>query len=482
MSGKKQTLEPLAKAERKRKAKAPEGKATGLPAGPEGTTLHSEDIEAQAAMLQRIPASQRQASMQQISQTQGNSHVQRLVAAMRQAGPAAPPAQRAPEEKEELQTSSLAEPGTVQRFAEGPHEEIEHEALRGDFGGAELNEIALGNWQNDFNQISLAGPYLEQYMGIKLSQDDFFDIAAIIAEAKLGEKIAKQMSKDRFGSYKPAQHYDNPSGPNDALEQKAVPKYISDTTDYMKKTFDNAIKAGETPVGREYYGSALHIMEDFFAHSNFVEIALNLSTQSVDTQGGVVESGADAGRLRLSSGIFETLDTVVSMLKIVASYMNKPPEPGKAIGTSDRIILILLKKKSEWLANRYQQYLQLVFAAKQYVPEWLTKVAQGAKAWVSSKLAGLIEKLSGALAKKTGTGIQPSHSKINKDDSSRPRYNLAKELALQSVKEINPKMMAVWRASTPAAREAARAGLFELVDKFTQHPDRCDWWRPIVAK
>ncbi len=103
MSEKKQIAE--AKVKRQRKAETPvaraPGRAAGLPAGPEGAALHGSDVGAQAAMLQGMPAAQRQAAIHQISRMQGNQHVSRLIAAMRQGGAAAH-IQRAGQEQTEL--------------------------------------------------------------------------------------------------------------------------------------------------------------------------------------------------------------------------------------------------------------------------------------------------------------------------------------------------------------------------------------------
>lgn len=376
-------------------------------------------------------------------------------------------------------TKALASTLLIQPFAEKPHETIEKEAFATTFADLERKQILLGNWQNDFNQISLINEPLEQYLGVKLTSDDLFELAVIIAEAKFGEQIAKQMDKHRFGFYKPSQHFDNPLDANDALGMEAVPNYIKVGVKEIRDTFEKAIAAGRTRVGREYYGSALHIMEDFFAHSNFVEIALRLRGVFVTTHAGLVESGRDEGRFRLVSGIFETLDTVVSMLKIITMHMKRPPEPGKVISTGDRITLVLLKRFNRKLARLYLAYLLMIHWAKRKIPGFklLHNVAQRIKFWAVHKVASLIDKLTTQLAKKTGTGAQISHSILNKDDPSRPLYGLARQLAVYVVKAINLKMLAVWKDPKDTA---ARKELFSLVDRFTSHPDKCSWWHSII--
>ncbi len=380
---------------------------------------------------------------------------------------------------------------SIQCFGDKPHEEIEDSALDSYFPEKERKQIALGNWQNDYNQMSLISKYAPT-IGITLTEDDCFEIANIIAEVKFGPEIAQQMDKERFGKYTPGQHFDNPLTPEKDLGQDAVPGYIKENIKYVKQIFEKSIDAYKNAnketnadvknkgfaVAREYFGSALHIMEDFFAHSNFVEIALNLKKKSkVDTYGGKTASG----RYRLVSGNFEDLDTAISIMKIVAGYLKTPTEPNKAMTAGDRITLVILRRNNPTIANYYEKFLFGVDQAKRYIPgfKYIAEMFQTIKDSLASQLGAGIEILSKKLATGTGKGNQPSHTQVNKDDPSQNRFFLAKQLATHVVKNITPKMDTAWKnPDDPTAKNE----LFKLIDEFTQHPDSSSWWHNIVEK
>ena len=161
------------------------------------------------------------------------------------------------------------------------HEELEQPLLASLFPGDEAaaQQVALGNWQNDFNQISLALPYLNAIPGVNMDPRDCFEIGRVMAEDKFGAKAASQMSRERFGEYQETQHFDNPSKPGAPLGKKPIPGYIAANIVVLQDMFRAAVERGRggsanLPVARELLGSALHALEDFFAHTNFVEIAL----------------------------------------------------------------------------------------------------------------------------------------------------------------------------------------------------------------
>src|SRR5690606_32126557 len=43
---------------------------------------------------------------------------------------------------------------------------------------------------------------------------------------------------------------------------------------YLCQELDAAVRAGRVPEGRRRLGQAFHVLEDFYAHSNFAELAL----------------------------------------------------------------------------------------------------------------------------------------------------------------------------------------------------------------
>jgi hypothetical protein len=398
--------------------------------------------------------------------------------------------------------SPPAAPGRVQRFGERQHAGIEQTALAGQYSAAEMQEISLGNWANDFNQISLAGDFIRENLHIPLTGGDLFQIAQIIAEVQFGARVAARMDPARFGSYDPRQHFDNPAtDPNAPLGVQPVAPYIEATRDRIRDTFRNALYADDPAVGREYYGSALHIMEDFFAHTNFVEITLALKgVRDVNTHAGSV-STPQGDRYRLASGMFGTADTVISILHILANHLRRPPEPDAGpLNTSDRITLVLLRRANPALAVAYEGFCHLSYAARRALPgyELIHRQIVAFRAAQAALFAAGIDLATAIAAQQaTGTGTQPSHSRLNKDDPTTAHYQLARDLAVFVVQQIDPQMRAAWAARravppgesnqpttppTPAMEgvQRAEAQLLELVGRYTEHPQECTWWHSIV--
>ncbi len=390
--------------------------------------------------------------------------------------------------------------GRVQRFGEQQHGGIEQEALAGSFTGEEQRDIAFGNWANDFNQISLAGDFIRNHTPLPVTNQDLFEIARIIAEVEFGARIARRMTPERFGAYDPQQHFDNPAtDPMAAPDLEPVARHVVSARQRIENTLRDAAYEDDPAIAREFFGSGLHILEDFFAHTNFVEITLRMcGVQSIDPRPGTV-AGAD--RNQLVGGIFATADTVVSVLHMIGNYLLRPAEPDQPITTGDRIALVLMRRASPALATAYERFCYLDFTARRMIPgyELIHQQVQQFKR-LQAGLLGQAANAASALvtAQATGGGNLPTHSRLNKDDPSQPHYQLARTLAVHVVQQVTPLMQEVWRlrraippteptypespAATPAMAEVqdAEARLQQVADQHTQHPDQGAWWRPIV--
>lgn len=164
----------------------------------------------------------------------------------------------------------------------------------------------------------------------KPSQEDWVNILRILAAKefifKKKEFINKvdlfkefddkfgKLTKDILGVYRPEEHIDNPKGLTDDSnlnirfeyeyqkgvtqtkslyagenvtslgidEIKMMKNYIfkdieekrPSSTTYMKQQLHLAIQYGKNKEGFRHFGAALHVLEDYFAHSNFIEIYL----------------------------------------------------------------------------------------------------------------------------------------------------------------------------------------------------------------
>jgi hypothetical protein len=218
----------------------------------------------------------------------------------------------------------------VQRFLAGEEPEghggIEEPALEeAGFSKAEANSTYAGNWLRDFSQQ--------------------LDVASADAGARL--EIIKILFTGQFGRapdgneigrYLPSEHVDNPSGsesaenPNIGADTRAqrrqaltpaqrdfvdeeqtakfrqhiasqaaasgLPDYIERAKEHVKRQLAEAATLGRTDKGRAALGNGLHAVEDYYAHSNFVEVALAQLTR----EGEVGESNP---RIRAMQNYYE---------------------------------------------------------------------------------------------------------------------------------------------------------------------------------
>jgi hypothetical protein len=117
-------------------------------AGPTDQALAGQGLE--------LPGNLSPESILALQRTVGNRAVQRLL--VQQAGPAVPI-----RETPIFVYQSIAP--SIQRFSAEPHEQISAAGLRGSgYSARQMEDIQLGNWATDINQISLVAPHLHRYL------------------------------------------------------------------------------------------------------------------------------------------------------------------------------------------------------------------------------------------------------------------------------------------------------------------------------
>lgn len=211
----------------------------------------------------------------------------------------------------------------VQRFEAKGHEAAERTALTSGskMSNEEASMVYYGNWMRDMNQALV--PSLAE----SLTPDIVFVIINFLGYKKFG----RYMNAEEFGYYIPAEHLDNPAGQlpgkqfdyynsppainkemykdvdslktstwaprpadfttpqadNDpqtgtvlganlfSVDQNGVMAHIRRTNLHVEDRLQYAAQKGRTPEGMMHLGAALHSVEDLFAHSNYVEIAID---------------------------------------------------------------------------------------------------------------------------------------------------------------------------------------------------------------
>lgn len=274
------------------------------------------------------------------------------------------------------------------RFEAPIHEGAERHALTtpsdppgpGTLTNEEASAVYFGNWMRDVNQAFV--PILTDLM----PPDTVFALVSYMAATKFG----REMTPEQFGYYIPAEHIDNPAGlvpadllpapptvtatappvpnrlgparPADAVtpqadvdpthasvqgvnpfaaDQSGVMAYIRNTNLHVESRLRLAATAGRTPDGMLHFGAALHAIEDLFAHSNYVEIAVDKllrqdrtflpgpagQPRRVFTYAPEVTLAGGARRPVLTTGTFTTPDTKVSIASELYGVLSRPLGP-----------------------------------------------------------------------------------------------------------------------------------------------------------
>lgn len=175
------------------------------------------------------------------------------------------------------------------------------------FGGLDVKRVYFGNWLRDYSQaVDIAGLKQVQLQTI-------LNIVTVLGFLAHGYATGPfEVTAERLGTYLPVEHIDNPKGYGEGEDpRKYHPKlrgpvnpqeYAVDPKTGMKNYIANESGFWDTSKahvrrlieqcideGRRYrqgknqenkfnsyrlLGSALHTLEDFFAHSNFCELTL----------------------------------------------------------------------------------------------------------------------------------------------------------------------------------------------------------------
>lgn len=145
-------------------------------------------------------------------------------------------------------------PATIAAFSDTGHHVIDEAALTGaGFDEKQREAVERGNLQRDYSQLGRVGNAL---------------------------LLCKPQT---FGGYKPEEHFDNfiwdvksgrwrERGVASEFKQ-AAPGVVERTPlDYIERELGALAENGKTGKGLVHLGNALHTVEDFFSHSNFVEL------------------------------------------------------------------------------------------------------------------------------------------------------------------------------------------------------------------
>jgi Heterokaryon incompatibility protein Het-C len=394
----------------------------------------------------------------------------------------------------------------------------------------EVNAIYFGNWLRDYSQlldpkIVRAGDMPKNFPDV-LSRDALTRIVDVLAVRKFTwlRRIAPDLftvTPDLLGVYRPSEHIDNPKVlnpkpadprtrdadfepwvlPHDALlevdAETSTKAYIQRSVEFMRAQLKRSMTGGRNYKNHRSFGAALHILEDFFAHSNFVELSL---IKAGYTNVLPWTSKADCKwELPLVTGMFGATDVVASLAapvgEILFSTKDTGFEPTQAGHRSERdqVMLILLSEHQDpvfleifekLLATR-DQWAHLPFS--EYVEKfrWITgtparlltnafaTVMQGALKVLGNSIDD-VQTLVDDNPNISGS-TDPSHSQLAKDHAEHPLHLLAATLAKEAVMRVAQAMLGYWEGKEGVDPIAVATAYFV-------HPMDSSWQDQTVAQ
>ncbi|WP_176469918.1 HET-C-related protein [Pseudomonas sp. Irchel 3A5] len=380
------------------------------------------------------------------------------------------------------------------------HERIEAGLQAIGFADEDLQAMYFGNWLRDHAQLLdpkvVRGKDQKKDFPAVMSREALTAVVDVMAARKFSGLRAKdsfsyKVTEKKLGVYRPSHHIDNPKvenpTPADPAErdpefepwvladdpllevdyETSMKSYIHRSAAKMYRELSAAMREGYTPEGLRKLGGALHILEDFFAHSNFVE--LNLI--SLNHKGVLPWTGpADCKhKLPLVTGTFGGSDTVASLAGPIAKILAPaelwkftPTKPG-ARSDSEQMLLILLNEHDEaWLLEAFQDFLAARDKASSipgfnllelyyWVISSPLRLAGNAYSAIFQGILQLIGNSIDDIQTHTGPdphrpgNTDPSHSQLSKDHANHPLHKLAANCASSAIREVAGVMLNYWR-------------------------------------
>lgn len=328
----------------------------------------------------------------------------------------------------------------LQRFKDPQHEEMISTSLKGTDVESNWQEVYFGSWLRDYSQVLQAD-----------SNPAFKKIAIFVLNHMASKKFGLGVDEKRLGHYESVHHMDNPD-----VIPPATDKPIRDATKYIQQEIKMAADLGNSTEGRIHFGQALHVIEDFFSHSNFAWGVYLL----VKKPGKPLPS--------LTTGVFQHKDTVVSILEMMVNFVNQKinwsnfnPTPGERLRSFMGRIIPLQQENR--IPDMYYQDPRMNLENK---------------IWFEA-----LDILKPVLAKARREAVEaakvPTHTELHQDDPSKPFFQIPRVLSIHITHEVTIQMGELWKAKD---KQKELEKLFKLLDSRLQSPSKVSWWKPVIAE
>ncbi len=411
------------------------------------------------------------------------------------------------------------------------HQTIEWVLQDLNFSRVEIDAVYFGNWLRDYSQVVdpkiTRGADMPKKFPATLSREAWTRLVDVLAAKKFIDlrmlyPNEMKVTPRKLGVYRPTEHIDNPlvidppfpdpkvrdpdfeawvtpGDPSlDAELATSMKRYIGNAVGYMEQELRLAMQQRRTLDGLRSFGAALHVLEDLFAHSNFVELSL-IKAGHVRVLPWTTPVHVK-WNLPLVTGTFGATDVVASLAGPLGKILFSTEElkfeisqPGYR-SDRDKVMLILL---SEHPDQAYFQAFNALLTARDGMVtlaktigvdtlrlyRWLlntpaailinayNSAAQGVLTWIGNSVDDA-QTLLGS-DPNVDPDIEPTHSQLSKDHAEHPLHDLAALLATEAVRQVAQSMVDYWDGK-PGADPVAVASAFFC------HPADSEWQYPIV--
>jgi Heterokaryon incompatibility protein Het-C len=252
---------------------------------------------------------------------------------------------------------------------------------------------------------------------------------------------------------------------------------------YMSQQLVLACKNGQTNIGFRHLGGALHVLEDYFSHSNFMEISLIKNGASMVYPWVENKQGKPAKQIPLVTGIFLTDDTFASVAPKMAESMfpvkaseyktrkvgertfpegfmetmltnmaksqeadpNQKNNKYKGLSTSTILVMLngwfnfvdwkadMIEKNKDNFAGKSMIFIDKKMNSMGNTLKYLMNISFNIFLSVGDDAIKIVQSLS------TGYGDNPTHTQIAKDDPHHPLHKLVAKLAVLAVEDVGKK-------------------------------------------
>ncbi|HGM5579627.1 TPA: HET-C-related protein [Pseudomonas putida] len=410
------------------------------------------------------------------------------------------------------------------------HESIEDDLKYAGFNEQQRKAIYFGNWLRDYSQLLdpklVRAQHAPNEFPRKLSRKvltQLVDLLALKAFPSLqgtpAERSHYVVTPQMLGVYRPTEHIDNPYNPIPSatdprtidadFEQPvaeddprlqvdpatSMKRHIFSSVDYMCERLRDAMTQGPTPKGLREFGAALHVLEDYFAHSNYAELSLH--KQGHDTVLTWTAQTDCKHSWPIVTGMFAGSDVIASLAEPMANILFAPSgdfeniTPGQRSET-ELALLILLQDHPD---PQWQDHLNSALEIRDTLADLPGFNAARRVSWIATSplrratelpklgyrtILNLIgNSVADIQTHKMGNPMltgstNPTHSQLAKDHDVHPLHTLATLMARVAVRDVGFAMYKYWEGGR--LRDPVK-----IARSYFTHPNDSTWQDELVG-